>query len=192
MTVVRAALWAGKCSPVCRPPSVPGYVPLEVQGAWLAEELALAMGVPPAEVQRRLARGCRAFAMWSWAGDCMASWVWVSAGREWAGPLRRELHFQPDECHGWGAHTVPRSRGLGLLPALLHYAGRAMAGAGAQVMWNGITDENQASQRAHAAAGMRPVLHLVAQHEPAPTRLMSWACDYADPRWVARARLIVA
>jgi hypothetical protein len=56
-------------------------------------------------------------------------------------------------------------------------------------MWGGILDDNLASQRSCAGAGMRAVLRLLAAHEPA--RLRTRPVDYADPHLVRRARRVL-
>jgi hypothetical protein len=193
LSVERGALWVNDLARLSKPdPDCEGYVPVEVRGGWLVSELARAMEVPEAEVRGRLARGCRAWVAMAWAEAEVASWVWVSMVEEYAWPLRQVLHFGPDECHGWDVGTLERHRGHGLAAGLLRCAGWQMGRAGARRMWNGILDENVPSQLAHAAAGMRPVLRLVAVHDPEPTRLLHWAADYADPRQVERARAILS
>lgn len=118
--------------------------------------------------------------------------MWVTTVNAWAAPLRRTLSFQPDEVHGYSVGTLKEHRNLGLSADLLACVGWRMAEEGFRMMWNGILDANLASQRAHVAANFRPVLQVVAMHDPEPSRLLSWPVIYADPRLVERARLIVA
>jgi GNAT superfamily N-acetyltransferase len=189
--VVRGALWAGELSRLPRPEaSCDGYALVEVQGR-LASKLARSMRVSCAVVRARMARGARAFAAWSTREDAVAGWLWMSTAREWAPPIRRELHFAADECYVWDAGTLPDHRDRGLFAALLRWSAWRMAQEGARLMWVGILDENLASQRANAAAGLRPIVHLSATHEPEPSTLHAWAVEYADERLVVRAMRVV-
>ena len=187
--VTRCGLWAAHDLTRRRQPlpSCGEYVLLEVLLDRLAGQLAGAMAVDERQVLGRLERGCRAFAARDWR-DEVVSWLWVSTGQEWAQPLRRILRFAEGECYGWNAGTVEQHRGRGLFTALLEHAGWRMAEAGCHTMWGGILDSNLASQRANARAGLRPILRVVAHHDPPPTRILSWAADYADQRLVERAR----
>jgi GNAT superfamily N-acetyltransferase len=191
LAIVRGALWVGDLSRYPRPVhDCDGYALFEVQGR-LVPKLARSMRVSCSVVRARLQRGARAFTAWSTRDDEVAGWLWVSTGREWAPPIRRELHFAADECYGWDAGTLPDHRGHGLFTELLRYAGWRMAREGARLMWGGILDENLASQRANAAAGLRPIVHLSAIHDLEPTTLQAWPVEYADERLVVRALRVV-
>ena len=186
---VRGALWAidlDRIAPL--EPRRGDYVLTETHSR--VAELAAAIEVTAAVVRQRLDRGCRAFVARS-RDDVIASWLWVSTDREWAAPIRQDLHFASDECHGWNAGTLPEHRCRGLCTALLRYACREMTAEGRRLMWNGILDENLPSRRAHVAAGFRPVLRLTAVHMP-PAPLRARPADYADPELVARARRMLA
>jgi hypothetical protein len=187
----RAALWANELWRLSQP-EVPcrDYVLVEVRGASGDDQLAVAMALDESVVRERLERGCRCFAART-RSDEVASWLWVSTGCEWAPPLQQRLYFAPDECYGWGAGTLPQHRRRGLFTSVLRWAGWRMAQDGCRLMWDGILDENLPSQRAHAAAGMRPILRMTAVHQPAPTPLRLRAADYADPELVRRARRVV-
>ena len=190
--VVRCAFWVNDhLTRLLQPLASCGdYVLVEVRPERLAASLAAAMEVEECQVLGRLERGCRAFAACDGC-DEVASWLWVSTGREWAPPLRRMLHIAEGDCYGWNAGTLERHRGRGLFTALLEHAGWQMAQAGCRAMWGGILDTNLASQRANTRAGLRPILRLVAHHEPPPTRMLTWPADYADLRLVERARRLV-
>jgi GNAT superfamily N-acetyltransferase len=189
--VLRAALWANDLTRVRQPQSSCGdYVLVEVLPDRLASQLAAAMAVEEPQVLGRLERGCRAFAAWDWR-DEVVGWLWVSTGEEWAPPLRRTLRFPDGDCYGWDVGTLERHRGQGLFTGLMEYAGWHMAQQGCHTMWGGILDSNLASQRASTRAGTRPILRLVAHHQPPPTRIETWPADYADERLVERARLIL-
>ena len=185
--MVRGALWANDLTRL-RQPLSPGreYAFAEVRADRLARQLAGAMAVEEDHVLGRLERVRRAF-VWDWRAE-VVSWLWVSTGEETAPPLRRTLHFPEGDCYGWNAGTQESHRGRGLFAGLLVYAGWHMARAGCHTMWGGILDANQASQRATAAAGFRPILRLTAVHEPPRTRLRMRSADYADERLVERAR----
>jgi ribosomal protein S18 acetylase RimI-like enzyme len=186
--IVHGALWANDLARLGEPAEPAGYAIAEVCGGGApAAHLAIATDLGD-EVHERLSRGVRAWACWHRPEADLVAWLWVSTGREWAWPLRRDLRFATDECHGWGAATLPEHRGRGLCSALLRWAGARMAAEGYRWMWNGILDENLPSHRAHWAAGFRPILRLTAIHEPAPSRLWLSGADYADPELVERAR----
>ena len=189
--VVLCAIWANELWRLPRPDtSCCGYVLIEVRAASGYEPLAAAMEMDQSVVRQRLERGCRCFAAHTRSHE-VASWMWVSTGCEWAPPLKQQLHFAPDECYGWNVGTLPQHRRRGLCTGLLQWAGWRMAQEGCRLMWNGILDENLPSQRAHAAAGMRPIVRLTAVHQPAPTQLRVRAADYADPELVQRAQRVV-
>ena len=187
-TANRGALWAVDLARVAAPEQrCTDYVLIEVRSEHLTVQLARSMCVGVGAVRERLERGSRAFAAWS-SEDVVASWMWVSAGQEWAPPLRRTLRFQPDECYGWNAGTQEQHRGRGLFTELIRFAGWRMGQEGMRWLWGGILDENVASQRANAAAGSRPILRLTAVLDPEPGRISMRRVDYADPKLVARAR----
>ena len=191
MTIARGALWAGDLTRIsCDEPGTPGYVLIEARAAWLLDEVAKVAGPAPV-VRERVERGCRVWVAWAMDADEVAAWLWISTGSEWAPPLRHMLELG-DDCYGWDADTLPGHRGHGLFTGLLLAAGRRMAGEGHRLMWGGILDENVASQRANAAAGLRPVLHVVAVHDPAPTVLRTRRVEYADRRLADQARRLLA
>jgi L-amino acid N-acyltransferase YncA len=183
--IVHGALWANDLTRLPRLDPNRGNYRLTETRVRVAE-LADTMKVPVSGVRERLERGSHAFVARS-RTDGVAGWMWVSTGGEWAPPLRRGLRFASDECWGWDVHVLPQHRDGGLCACLLRYAGRQMAQQGYHWMWNGIEDSNLVSQRAHVAAGFRPVLHVTAVHEPPPTRLRVRPTDYADERLVERA-----
>lgn len=183
---VRGALWANDLTRLPTPARRAGYVLLEVADDVLAAELAQAMNIAPEVAAERLETS-RAFVARSRLGE-VASWLWVSTGDAWAEPIARHLGFAVDECHGHTARTLERHQRRGLCADVLQAAGWQMARSGYRLMWNGVLDDNPASQQAHRNAGFAPVLHLVA----ADGHLLSWPADYADARLVERARTILA
>jgi hypothetical protein len=190
-SVDRGALWANVLRRLPRPePHCGDYALVELRECAGIDVLARGMEVGASVVRRRLERGCPTFVA-CYPDGRVASWLWLSTGREWAPPLRQDLHFAPDECYGWDAGTVPQHRGRGLFTGLLRFAGWRMAQEGHRLMWGGILDANLASQRANVAAGTRPILRLTAIHDPEPTRLRVRRVDYADPELVLRARRIL-
>jgi hypothetical protein len=190
VAVVRGALWANDLRWLPRPEPSCGDYALSETCTGIAE-LAAAMEVDAALARERLERGCRAFVARSRTCDAVVSWVWASTGREYAPPIRQDLHFAGDESYGWDAGTLPPHRGRGLFCALLRLAGWRLAQDGRRWMWGGIVDSNLASRRACAAAGYRPVLRVTAVHEPASTRVRVRPADYADPELVRRAQRVL-
>jgi hypothetical protein len=183
--IMHGALWANDLARLQRLDPNHGNYQLTETHERVAE-LADTMDIPASGVRERLERGCHAFVART-GSDSVAAWLWVSTGGEWAPPLHQDLRFAPDECYGWDVHVLPQYRDGGLCTDLLRYAGWQMAQQGYHWMWNGIKDSNLVSQRAHVAAGFRPVLHVTAVHEPPPTRLHVRPTDYADERLVERA-----
>jgi hypothetical protein len=183
--IVHGALWANDLVRLERLSPNHGNYRLTETRVRVAE-LADTMDIPASVVRERLERGCHAFMARS-RSDEVVAWLWVSTGGEWAPPLGQGLCFAPDECYGWNVHVQPQHRDGGLCTGLLCYAGRQLARQGYRWMWNGIEDSNLVSQRAHVAAGFRPVLHVTAVHQPPPARLRVRPTDYADERLVERA-----
>src|SRR5262249_1155031 len=138
----------------------------------------------------RLERGCRAFAVWTWTDEAMASWVWLSTGEEFAAPVQRTLAIPEGDCYGWDGGTGERHRGRGRLPRRLEWTGRRVGGPGRGIRGGGILDSTLASRRACTRAGLRPVLRVVAAPD-SPRQLRTWATDYADERLVVRARQLL-
>ena len=180
--LLRAALWANDLRRLPPPDAIAGLGICEVGGE-AVPELARCMEVDEAHLAARFRRGARAFVARA-ADGRIAAWLWVSTGREWAAPLGRWLHLADDECYAWEAGTLPEHRGRGLFTALLLASGRALAAQGMRLQWGGIHDHNLASQRANAAAGFRPVLHLTLD---TGGELHTSPTPYADPRLVSRA-----
>jgi hypothetical protein len=188
--VVRAALWASRLDRLrLGRGTCPGYELAEVSPGE-AGELARAMDVPAGVVLGRLARGARAWAVWS-PEAAIASWLWVSVGQERADPIRRTMALAPDEAYGWNAGTVPAHRDRSLFTSLLLAAAGVMWCEGRSVMWNGIHDHNRASQRAHASAGFRPVLRMSALLLGDRSLIRTRRVDYADPELVERAQRLL-
>jgi len=192
---VHGALWVndlGRLMPPGEPPF--GYAVAEIAEVGPpSRQLAVAAGLSEAEVHERLARGVRAYAIWSRPEGEIASWIWVSVGEEWQGPLRLMSWFADDESYCWEAHTVQAHRGRELFPYLLRVIGRRMAEEGRRWMWCGILDSNVSSQRGCSAAGFRPIVHVRARLDPPPTRLAPLRrVSYADQRLVERARAMFA
>jgi hypothetical protein len=190
--VDRGVIWARELTRVRQPETwLDEYALVEVLADRLADRLARAIDTGDRVVLERLARGCRAFAAWSWRDEAVVSWLWVSTGEEYAPPIRCTLRIPEWDCYGWGAGTVEGHRCRGLFTGLLEHAGWRLAREGRRTMWGGILDGNLPSQRANAAAGMRPVLHVIALHEPVPTRLVCRPVEYADPLLVKQARRLL-
>jgi ribosomal protein S18 acetylase RimI-like enzyme len=121
--------------------------------------LAAAMAVPEAVVAERLARGSRALALWH--GEEVASYCWVSAGREHVGELGRDILLPPGESYVWDCATIERFRGHGLYTSLLRTIADMLAAEGQHRVWTGATTTNEASNRAFTAVGYRPAASVI-------------------------------
>lgn len=118
--------------------------------------LAAAMAVPEVEVDARRRRGCRVIA--AWQGDDLASYCWLSTGREHVGELARTFALPAGDTYVWDCATVERFRGRGLYTALLRAILDLLAAEGGRRVWIGAATTNRASNRAFESAGFRPVL----------------------------------
>ncbi|MGH2721884.1 MAG: GNAT family N-acetyltransferase [Actinomycetota bacterium] len=134
-----------------------------VAAAWeecgAAGELAVTMGAGAAGVERRLRRGCRAFA--ARVDGRIACYGWVSAGSECIGELEREIRLPPGEAYVWDCFTVPAHRRLGLYASLLPHIARALQAEGTARLWIGTARANRPSIRGFEAAGFVPVLEVL-------------------------------
>jgi ribosomal protein S18 acetylase RimI-like enzyme len=156
-----------------------------------AAALAAAMEAPEAEVASRLARGSRALVLW--VDDEVASYCWVSTGREDVGELGRSLVLMPGESYVWDCATVPRFRGHGLYTSLLRRIAETLASEGQRRVWIGASTANEASNRGFAAAGYRPVAAVVAVRAGGDggSAIEFRGLPGADPELVAAARLML-
>lgn len=192
MNVVRGALWVNDLAQL--PPQaqrVGSYALGEVDDGVRTAHLVAVAGLPPGEVEARLAGGCRVFAAWHWPSGQLSAWTWVSTGEQWVTVTQLTYRFADDECYGWNADVLPEHRGHALFTAVLRFAGRRMNEHGCRFMWAGALDSKLDSQRSLAAAGFRPILHHDVYLDPPPTRLRLRCVEYADPRMADRAHSII-
>ncbi len=120
--------------------------------------LAVAMGLPCAEVAGRFDAGSRCFV--AWVEGAIASYGWVSWGTERIGELERSMRMQPDEAYIWDCATLPPYRRRGLYSALLRYIASALRAQGIRRVWIGASLSNRPSIQGFAAAGFQPALRL--------------------------------
>src|SRR5262245_59347684 len=106
----RGALWTMNLQDPAAAPVLPQVVAAlgEVQQD-TATALAAAMGLAdPALVLRRFASGRRCFA--AWVAGAIASYGWVSRGRECIGELERPIRLRDGEAYIWECATLPPHR----------------------------------------------------------------------------------
>ena len=188
--VVRGAYWAVRLDR--RRPAGESWTGYVVGEASCDETgvLATVMGVPQHVVLERFRRGASAWVARTPQG-AIGAWLWVSTGRHFDEPIRRELSFAADEAYGWSAGTLPAHRGHGLFTSLLERAGAEALREGRIVMWGGIQDRNLASRRSTVRAGFTPVLRLSALLVGRGSLIHARAADYADPELVRRAHRVL-
>ena len=188
--VVRGAFWAVRLDRH-RPagPCSPGYAVCPVS-CDAASALAAAMGVADHVVLERFRRGARAWVAREPRG-AIGAWLWVSTGRHFDQPIRREMSFAADEAYGWSAVTLPAHRGHGLFTSLLELAGGEALREGRTLMWGGIHDHNLASRRSTVRAGFTPVLRVTALLVGTRSLIHTRVADYAEPELVGRAHRIL-
>jgi ribosomal protein S18 acetylase RimI-like enzyme len=171
----RGTLWASEAS-------APRGVPAQPRVAATFGEahpedagpLAAAMGLPdPQALERRFDGGRRCFVAWD--GTQIASYGWVSQGRESVGEMERTFHMQSGEAYIWDCVTLPQYRGRGLYSALLGSMLAELRGAGVGRVWIGASLDNQPSIKGFARAGFQPVIEMTY------LRLLGLRCD-----WVRR------
>jgi ribosomal protein S18 acetylase RimI-like enzyme len=186
----RGALWALDLPAGGRGAAGPGGARFGELGPDGDAGLAATMGVPPAEVAARRARGCRVIAAWQ-DGE-LAGCCWLSTRREHVGELARTFVLPAGETYVWDCATVERFRGRGLYTALLREIVALLAGEGSRRVWIGAATTNRASNRAFEAAGFRPVLGVSSLRLAGRGLLFGFRPDpEAPPALVAAARGVV-
>lgn len=185
--VERGALWALDLPVAGRPLDWrPGFRFGLVSSAETAP-LAAAMELAESAVVARLARGCRAFAVWQ--GEQVASYCWISVRREHVGELARDLALAAGDSYVWDCATVPRYRGQGLYRSLLRAIAETLTEEGQRRVWIGASSANEASNRTFATVGFRPAVAVVSVRL-AGRGFIVWlrGAPGADPALVAAAR----
>ena len=79
--------------------------------------IAAAMGPDGDLVAKRMARGCRCFAVW--IEESLAGYGWLSTGPEWIGEIQLELKPGPGEGYIWNCVTIPHHRRKGVFGSLV-------------------------------------------------------------------------
>ncbi|HEY7198726.1 MAG TPA: GNAT family N-acetyltransferase [Candidatus Dormibacteraeota bacterium] len=155
-----------------------------------AAALAAAMDVPGAEVAGRRGRGCRVFG--AWCDGELASYCWVSTGRQHVGELARTLVLPEGDAYVWDCATLPPFRGRGIYTHLLRSIVRALSGDGVHRLWIGTGQANEASLRAFRSAGFQPAITMTALRLLGRGFVLRFgAAPGADPELVAAARRVL-
>ena len=128
---------------------------IEVGDAHL-HRLAEAMRLPnPHPIRERLGERRRCFLLM--AGDDIASYGWVTQGKESVGELERDFNLLDSEAYIWDCVTLPAWRKKGLYSALLSNIIYQLHEEGVRSLWIGASRENQPSVRGLANAGFERV-----------------------------------
>lgn len=121
-----------------------------------AAVLRTAMAPDGELVDLRLARGCRAFAVF--AGSEVAAFGWLSTGSEWIGEVGLEIRLHEGEAYAWNCVTLPAHRHRGYFRGLLDTVVGTARAEGLRRLWIGAVDGGAIS--AVVGAGFTPVLDL--------------------------------
>jgi GNAT superfamily N-acetyltransferase len=107
-------------------------------------------------VARRLARGCRAFAVMD--GASVAAYGWASVQPEWIGELGLEVAPATGEAYVWNCVTLPPYRRRGMYRAVLEGIVARAKAEGLARLWIGSIEDP--AEKADADAGFAPVLYF--------------------------------
>lgn len=107
-------------------------------------------------VAKRLARGCRCFAVW--IDRAVAGYGWLSVDSEWVGELQLEIKPRAREGYIWNCVTIPEHRRKGIFKSLVIGISRAGRRSGLKRMWIGSVAIP--AERALEPAGFTPALYL--------------------------------
>jgi ribosomal protein S18 acetylase RimI-like enzyme len=131
--------------------------------------VAEAMGLDdPAPVLERFATGSLCYV--GWVNDAIATYGWVSVGKEWISELGLHIEMASDDVYIWDCATLPAYRGRGLYPALLRHIALQLRAEGLHRVWIGADTENIASQKGFARAGFRPIADVFIAPATGPNR----------------------
>ena len=97
--------------------------------------IAAAMGPDADLVAKRMARGCRCFAVWM--ENSLAGYGWLSTGPEWIGEIQLELTPGPGEGYIWNCVTIPHHRRKGVFGSLVAGIREVARGEGLKRLWIG-------------------------------------------------------
>lgn len=112
------------------------------------------MGRDGALVNKRLARGCRCFAVWM--GDDVAGYGWLSTGPEWIGELELEITPRGGEGYIWNCVTAHAYRRRGVFRSLLLSITATAREERMRRMWIGSVAIP--AEKAVSPSGFRPAL----------------------------------
>lgn len=118
--------------------------------------IAAAMGPDGDLVAKRLARGCRCFAVW--IEDSLAGYGWLSAGPEWIGEIQLEIKPRAREAYIWNCVTIPEHRRKGVFRSLVAGISVAAQRSGIRRAWIGSVAIP--AERALDPLGYRPALRF--------------------------------
>jgi GNAT superfamily N-acetyltransferase len=107
-------------------------------------------------VEKRLARGCRCFAVE--IDGSFAGYGWLSTGPEWIGELQLEIKPKPREGYIWNCVTLPEHRRKGVFRSLITGISAACARDGLRRMWIGTVAIP--AEKALGPSGFEPVLEF--------------------------------
>lgn len=116
--------------------------------------IAAAMGPDGDLVAKRMARGCRCFAVW--IEDSLAGYGWLSTGPEWIGEIQLELRPGPGEGYIWNCVTIPHHRRKGVFGSLVAGIREIARREGLKRLWIGSVAIP--AEKAVGPSGFVPVL----------------------------------
>ena len=122
--------------------------------------IAAAMGPDGDLVAKRMARGCRCFAVW--IEDSLAGYGWLSTGPEWIGEIQLELRPGPGEGYIWNCVTIPHHRRKGVFGSLVAGIRKAARREGLKRLWIGSVAIP--AEKAVGPSGFRPALQFDSAH----------------------------
>jgi ribosomal protein S18 acetylase RimI-like enzyme len=138
-------------------------------GSETATLVAEAMGLDdPAPVLERFAAGRSCYV--GWVDGAIATYGWVSIGKEWISELGLHFELASDDAYIWDCGTLPAYRGRGLYPALLRHIALQLHTEGLHRVWIGADTENVASQKGFMRSGFSPIADVFLAPAPGPNR----------------------
>lgn len=139
---------------------------LEVHHVWDADFMAGLQDRPPADIERRMDAGHRAYV--AWLNESPAAWGWVATRTADIGELAVAFTLPAGERYLWNFVTIPAFRGRGIYPRLLEAIIEAESQE-AERFWIGYAPENHASGAGivRAGFGMQAEMSFDAAGQPA-------------------------
>lgn len=121
--------------------------------------IAAAMGPEGDLVARRMARGCRCFAVW--IDDALAGYGWLSTDPEWIGEIQLEIKPRAREGYIWNCVTISEHRRRGVFRSLVAGISAAARRSGLRRVWIGSVEIP--AEKALAPLGFKPALYFYTQ-----------------------------